>query len=181
LESTKFEYLTVGAIAGTHGLRGEVKVISKTDFPEQRFAKGSKLYLREPDKPPIRQLTVRSARVHKQFWLVAFEGLPSINDVEGWKGMQLCVHHSERMPLPEGTYYIHELIGLKVVTDDGREVGELVEVLTPGANDVYVVRGNLQSRDVLIPAIPDCILNVDVDKGVMTVHLLPGLLESDAE
>ncbi|MCL6516457.1 ribosome maturation factor RimM [Alicyclobacillus sp.] len=174
-------YYTVGVVTGTHGLRGEVKVVSRTDFPETRFRRGSRLYLRRPGSSPVSELTVRSGRPHKQWWLVAFEGLPSINDVEGFKGMELCVHESQLQRLPEGTYYIHQLVGLDVVTEDGRSVGRLIEVLRPGANDVYVVRGPLQKRDVLLPAIPDCILDVDLSANRMTVRLLPGLLDADEE
>jgi 16S rRNA processing protein RimM len=177
----QLEYLTVGVITKAHGLRGEVRVLSRTDFPDHRFRVGAKLWLREPRKTPIRELEIRSARPHKQFWLLAFTGFPSINDVEGWRGFELCVPESDRVPLPEGTYYIHQLVGLKVYSDDGRYVGELTEVLTPGANDVYVVRGPLQKQDVLLPAISECIQEVDLSKGTMTVHLMPGLLEDDAE
>lgn len=173
------QYYTVGAIAGTHGLRGEVKVLSKTDFAKQRFKVGSKLYLRKEGEAPTRQLTVSTARPHQQFWLVAFEDLTDINAVESFKGLQLCVPEDDLMRLPKGSYYIHHLIGLKVISDDGRQVGELVDVLTPGANDVYVIRGLLQPRDVLLPAIKECILDVDLEKREMKVHLMPGLLDED--
>ncbi|MBX5436249.1 MAG: ribosome maturation factor RimM [Alicyclobacillaceae bacterium] len=172
-------FYTVGVITGTHGLRGEVKVLSRTDFEEIRFKPGAELWLRRPGEAPWRQVTVRGARRHKQWWLVSFEGLPSISDVEAWKGMELCVHESQLVPLPAGTYYLHQLIGLRVVTDDGRWLGELRDVLTPGANDVYVVRHPQHPRDLLLPAIPDCILDVNLDAGVMTVHLLPGLLDDE--
>jgi 16S rRNA processing protein RimM len=175
------KYFTVGVIAGTHALRGEVKVLSRTDFPEKRFKKGVKLHLREAGKAPREELKIVSARVHQQFWLILFEGVTSINDVEKWKGLELVVPESELVPLPQDTYYIHQLIGLKVITDEGREVGTIREVLQPGANDVYVVRGTLQKADVLIPAIPDCVLSVDVDAGQMLVHLLPGLLADEDE
>ncbi|MCL6446423.1 MAG: ribosome maturation factor RimM [Alicyclobacillus sp.] len=168
-------------ITGTHALRGEVRVLPKTDFPEKRFRQGSRLYVRRTGESPIREVVVRSGRPHKQFWLVAFDGLSSINDVEHWRGYELCIHQSQLDPLPDGMYYIHQLLGLRVVTDDGRLVGKLVEVLTPGANDVYVVRGPMQKKDVLLPAIRDCILNVDLPSQTMTVHLLPGLLEADTE
>lgn len=174
-----YDFLMVGAIAGTHGLRGEVKVISKTDFPELRFKPGSTLFLRRVGEKPFKELVVSGSRLHKQFWLVSFKDHPSINDVENWKGTQLCVSERELVQLPEGTYYIHQLIGLRVVADDGREVGELVDVLHPGANDVYVVKGNLQKRDVLLPAIPSVVQNVDITTGVMTVHLISGLLDAD--
>ncbi|MCL6633371.1 MAG: ribosome maturation factor RimM [Alicyclobacillus herbarius] len=175
------EYLTVGVISNTHGLRGEVRVFPRTDFPEERFSPGSVLWLRKEGQSPFKKLVVRAARPHKQFWLVLFEGFSSISEVEPWKGMELCVPVSERIPLPEGSYYIDQLIGLKVYSSDGTYVGELVDVLTPGANDVYVVRGPLQRKDVLLPAIRDCILDVNLAAGKMTVELLPGLLDEDVE
>jgi 16S rRNA processing protein RimM len=174
-------YFTVGVIAGTHALQGEVRVLARTDFPKKRFKQGSVLHLREPGKAPLRALTVASSRPHKQFWLVLFEGTTSINDVEGWKGLELVVPESELTPLPKDTYYIHQLLGLRVVSDDGREVGVIQDVLKPGANDVYVVRGSLQKSDILIPAIPDCVLSVNLDEKQMLVHLIPGLLDEDDE
>lgn len=171
---------TVGVIAGTHGLRGEVRVFPRTDFPKKRFAKGSVLHPRAGIKG-VDALTVATARPHKQFWLVAFEGYENINDVDGWKGVELCVPEEALTKLPKDTYYIHQLIGLRVVTDDNREVGIITDVLQPGANDVYVVRGPLQKQDVLIPAIPDCVLEVNLESKTMTVHLMPGLLAEEAD
>lgn len=124
---------------------------------------------------------VGSGRQQKNVWIVAFQGVGSISEVEHWKGLELCVDESRLQPLPEGTYYVHQLLGLRVVTDEGQDVGEIVDVLTPGANDVYVVRGNLQTRDVLIPAIPDCVLAVDLERKTMRIHLLPGLLEANGD
>ncbi len=186
-------FYTVGVIAGTHGLRGEVKVLSRTDFETERFRTGSVLHLRRPGERPSREVTVHTARQHKQFWLVAFTGLDSIGGVESWRGMELCVADSQLAPLPKGTYYFHQLVGLQVVSETGGEIGVLTEVLTPGANDVYVVRprtvqsgvgktagSNGKKRsDILIPAIPDCILGVDLDAGVMTIRVLPGLIDDE--
>lgn len=188
-------YYTVGIIAGTHGLRGEVKVLSRTDFESERFRIGSVLLLRSRGDANVRELKVQTARQHKQFWLVTFEGLDSINDVESWRGMELCVTDSQLVALPEGTYYFHQLVGLQVVSDTGEKIGTLTEVLTPGANDVYVVRRDAvgteavnitgskvkKRSDILIPAIPDCILGVDLNAGVMTIRLLPGLIEGDTD
>lgn len=177
----KDSYFTVGIVVNTHALRGEVRVLSRTDFPDVRFKAGSKLFLRAPGQTPIREVVVKTGRQHRNVWILGFQGIGSINDVENWKGMELCIHESNLQTLPQGTYYVYQLTGLRVVADDGRDVGELVEVLSPGANDVYVVRGGLQGRDVLIPAIPDCVLHVDLEKGIMRVHLMPGLLEEDGE
>lgn len=175
------DFYVVGVIAGTHGLRGEVRVLPRTDFPGERFKKGSVLVTRPNRGSDKGRVVVHSARPHKQFWLVAFEGYEDINLVENWKGTELGVSEADLMPLPEDTYYIHQLVGLDVKTDDGRYVGTIQDVLLPGANDVYVVRGPLQTSDVLIPAIPDCVLGVDLEEHLMTVHLLPGMLEGEEE
>ncbi|WAH35464.1 ribosome maturation factor RimM [Alicyclobacillus dauci] len=174
-------YYTVGVMTKPHGLRGEMKVYPRTDFAEKRFAPGSKLYIRAEGASPIAEVVVRSGRQQQSMWIVGFHDLNAIHDVERFKGMELCVEESQLEPLPEGTYYIHQLVGQQVYTDDGTFLGELKEVLKPGANDVYVVRGPRQKEDILIPAIPDCILSVDLVANRMTVHLLPGLLSEDDE
>lgn len=171
------KYYTVGSIIGTHGLRGDVKVFPRTDFPKDRFSNGSRLWIRKVGTTPFQELVVVEGRQNKKIWLVRFDGLSSINDVEHFKGMELCVTESALTKLPDNTYYIHQLLGLRVESDDGRYVGELVDVLSPGANDVYVVRGPLQKSDVLLPAIPSCVLSVDISEKTMLVHLLAGLLD----
>lgn len=175
-------YYTVGVIAGTHGVRGEVKVLSRTDFEQARFRPGSMLYLRAPGEDLVQSVEVRTARRHKQFWLLAFEGWNAASEVESWRGRELCVDASQLAPLPEGTYYFHQLVGLQVVSEDGLMLGRLAQVLTPGANDVYVVRpesGRNRGRELLIPAIPECVREVDLDRKVMKIHLMPGLIDDE--
>jgi 16S rRNA processing protein RimM len=172
-------YFTVGTITSTHGIRGEVRVFPKTDFEDQRFRKGSRLYLRNSHEPPCETVTVQTARKHKNMWIVSFTEISSVSDAEKRKGMDLCIPESDLADLPEGSYFIHQLVGLKVQTEEGTFVGDLVDVLTPGANDVYVVRGPLQKKDILLPAIPSCILSVNLEAGVMTIHLMPGLLDEE--
>lgn len=172
-------YYTVGVMTKPHGLRGEMKVFPRTDFAEERFAPGSRLSVRSEGQSPIAEVVVQSGRRQQNMWIVGFEQIHAIQDVERFRGMELCVSEEELKPLPEGTYYIHQLVGLQVYTDDGTHLGELTQVLTPGANDVYVVRGALQKGDILLPAIPDCILHVDLVGQRMTVHILPGLLDEE--
>ena len=166
---------TVGVIAGTHGLRGDVKVVSRTDFPERRFVKGSRLLLARPDGA-LQELTVEAARAHKNVYLVVFAGFDAIEQVESLRGCELKVTAAELPPLPEGEYYYHELIGCSVYDDEDRLLGVLTEVLKPGANDVYVV-GTPSGRSVLLPAIRDCILRVDPPGRRVDVHIMPGLLD----
>lgn len=169
------ERFTVGAIVGTHGLKGEVRVVSRTDFPELRFKKGSRLILSR-EHHDEQTLVIQSARLHNRVYIVSFEGLSSIEEVSGFKGHLLQVSRSDLPTLPEGEYFIRDLIGCQVFGDDEVYLGELVDVLTPGANDVYVVR-KTDSPDLLLPAIPSCILGVNIEAKRMDVHVMPGLLE----
>jgi 16S rRNA processing protein RimM len=168
--------ILVGHLVNTQGVRGEVRVISRTDFDDVRFKKGSKLLLVHPNLPTHLPLTVRSARPHKQFILLTFEGHDTIESVEKYKGGDLMVPEEQLVDLPEHTYYIYQLIGCQVVTDEGEELGVLKEVLQPGANDVYVVKPK-KGKDILLPVIPDCVLDVDVENKKILVHILPGLLD----
>jgi len=171
-------FVTVGVIVNTHGLKGEVRVLSRTERPDLRFVANSVLKLRRPGEEPTKDLRIVEARRNKQFWLLKFADVPSIEEAEKLKGQELCIAVEELPELAAGGYYIYQLVGLQVVADTGETLGTLKEVLTPGANDVYVVqRGG--EKDVLIPAIKDCILDVNLAEGRMTVHLLPGLLEDD--
>jgi 16S rRNA processing protein RimM len=164
---------TVGVVTSTHGLRGEVRVFPRTDFPEVRFRAGSVLWL-ENGRGPLLRLCVERARKHKNMYIVKFTGVDTISQVEGWRGRKLKVPESELVPLPEGTYYIHQLVGCEVVDEEGVPLGELVEVLQPGANDVYVVR-RPGRRDLLLPAIPSVIKQVSVEEKRIVVSLLEGL------
>jgi len=168
--------ILVGHLVNTQGIGGEVRVLSRTDFPEKRFQKGAVLLLVHPNLPKPVSLTVKSSRPHKQFILLSFEGHSTINDVEKYKGGELKVPEDQLIALPENTYYIYQLVGCTVVTDEGAELGVLKEVLQPGANDVYVVKPQ-KGRDILLPAIPDCILDVDVENKKIVCHIMPGLLD----
>ena len=170
------EMFTVGTIVGTHGLKGEVKVMSRTDYPELRYAPGSKLLLHSKQKQLTSQLVVKSARMHKSLYLVVFEGYETLEQAEGLRGADLKIERSDAPPLPEGENWIDDLIGCQVITESGELVGTITDVLTPGANDVYVVRQS-NGKDAFIPAIPDCILNVDVENKKMRIYLLPGLID----
>ena len=121
-----------------------------------------------------RILKIRSVKFFKKFVILGFEGMDRIEDVERLKGSELLIDRKDAIPLEEGEYFIPDLLGLKVVTDDGRELGVIKDVIETGANNVYDVQ-NEDGRRVLIPAIPQCILEVRLEEGDMKVHLLPGL------
>ena len=161
----------VGVIAGTHGLRGEVKVFPTTDEPA-RFMDLEKVILDTGREE--RTLTIRSVKFFKKFVILGFKGMDRIEDVEKLKGAELLINREDAIPLEEGEYFIPDLLGLRVVTDDGRELGVIKDVIETGANNVYDVQNEDGAR-ILIPAIPQCILDVRLEEGDMTVHLLPGL------
>lgn len=169
--------MAVGHIVGVHGLRGEVKVDLYTDYPE-RFAPGEQLML----GADLVEVEIAAVRPHKEFLLIRFEGIEDRNAADQLRGLWLFIDENLAAELEEGAYWIHDLIGLRVVGEDAVELGELVDVLITGANDVYVVRlaaGVQRQQELLLPAIPEVIKAVDLDKGVMIVRLLDGLLEPE--
>jgi 16S rRNA processing protein RimM len=169
---------TVGKIVNTHGIRGELKILPQTDFPETRFEKGSVLTLFNPETNSGIEAKVQSAREHKNMYFVKFEQWDNINEVEKYKGWALKVTEDQLVDLDEDEYYYYEVIGCKVVTDEGIELGVITEILTPGANHVWVVeRPKGQGKPVLLPVIDDVILRVDVAEKIVTIQLMEGLLD----
>jgi len=165
-------FLTVGFLRRPHGVRGELIMDVHTDFPE-RLRVGTKLYAGEDHKP----MTIASARPHGQSdLLIAFRGISNPEQAGQLRNTWLYVPAKDRPPLPDGKLYQHQILGLRVVTDAGRELGTLTEILVTGANDVYVVKGE-DGKEVLLPAIPDVILGYDLEKGEIKVHLLDGLVD----
>lgn len=167
--------LQVGKIVNTHGIRGELKVLLHTDFPEVRFAPKSKLLMFDPEKGGPIQVTVAAARPYKQMYIVKFEEYGNINDVEKYKGYDLKVSKEESVELPENEYYFHEIIGCRVVDEEGRELGVIEEILRPGANDVWVVK-QPSRKELLLPVIDEVVLDVDVKAKLVKIHLMEGLL-----
>lgn len=162
----------VGVIANTHGIRGEVKVFPTTDDP-QRYHDLKKVLL-DTGREFI-TLEIASVRFHKNLVIVKFKGIDNINDIEKYKGKDLYVLREDAVPLEEGEYYIADIIGASVVTEDGKSFGTLKDVLETGANLVYVVEH--QGKEVLLPVIPDCVKEVNVEEQRITVEILKGLLE----
>ena len=171
------EFLNVGKIVNTHGIRGEVRVISQTDFPEERYRKGQRLTLFRENKAPL-ELTVAGHRKHKNFDLLTFEGYPTINDVEPLRGGILKVSKDELSELTENEYYYHEIIGLTVIDEQARELGKIKEILSPGANDVWVVQRK-GKKDALIPYIESVVKQIDLDKGEVHIEIPEGLLDDE--
>lgn len=170
------KWFNVGKIVNTHGIMGEVRVISRTDFLEERYKEGNTLYLfMENENEPLR-LKITSHRTHKNFDLLTFENYTNINMSEALKGGILKVPESQLGTLPEGEYYFHEIIGCTVYTDEGEEVGKIREILTPGANDVWVVKGK-GGKDILIPYIHDIVSEIDVKSQKIIITPMEGLLD----
>jgi 16S rRNA processing protein RimM len=170
------KWFNVGKIVNTHGLLGEVRVISSTDFPEKRFKVGNTLYLfMDTEKKPL-PLIIRSHRNHKNFNLLTFENYYNVGQVEVFKNGVLKVKEAQLGKLDEGEFYFHEIIGCSVFTDEGMEVGEIIEVLTPGANDVWVIK-KAGSKDILIPYIEQIVKEVDISAKKVIITPMEGLLD----
>lgn len=168
-------WFNVGKIVNTHGIHGEVRVISKTDFPEERYAVGNKLTLFMNGKL-VKELVVKSHRTHKNFDLLTFENYTNVNDVVEMKEGILKVDETQLASLPEDEFYFHEIIGCDVYSLDGRQIGRIKEILTPGANDVWVVQTE-SKKDVYIPYIPQVVKTVNIEKKEIIIEPMEGLLE----
>ena len=169
--------MNVGKIVNTQGIKGEVRVISTTDFPEERYKKGTVLTLFQDGKAPV-ELTVKSHRKHKNFDLLSFEGHPSINDVEKYRDGILKVSKDNSVDLAENEFYYHEIIGLRVVEEDGTELVKVKEILSQVANDVWVVQ-RPKKADILLTYIASFVKEVDLEAGVVRVEIPEGLIDDE--
>ncbi len=185
-------YLIIGRVLKPWGVRGEIKIQILTDFPE-RFASLRTVYLGDDAK----LFSVERARLHSGTALLKLAGIDAPEAAHALRDQLVQVARADAVKLPRGQRFIHELIGLRVVTTDGTLLGEIADVLATGANDVYVVRASADSpfpqskakrlkqgesardaeREVLIPAIADVVKEINVARGEMIVELIPGLIE----
>lgn len=166
------DLLRVGVIASTHGVRGEVKVFPTTD-DANRFKKLKKVYL-DTGKEKI-LLEIEGVKFFKNMAILKFKGIDNINEIEKYRNKDLLIERTDAVPLGENEYFICDLIGCSVVTEDDKELGLLEDVLQTGANDVYVVK-TPDKKEILLPYIEECILNIDISNRKITVHLMPGLI-----
>ncbi len=167
--------LKVGKIVNTHSLKGEVKVISSTDFEEERFKKGSKLLITRGNQL-IREVIVESYRNHKNFLLVKFEGIDSVEEAEKLKNLQIKIDSDEVEELEENEFYFHEIIGCQVFDENDRNLGEIIDILTPGANDVWVIKGE-EGKEILIPYIEDVVKQIDITNKKVNIEVMEGLID----
>ena len=167
---TRFQ---VGVITSTHGIRGEVKVFPTTD-DVKRFKKLKEVIL-DTGKEEL-NLEIEGVKFFKQFAILKFKGYDNINDIEKYKGKSLYVERINAVRLRKDEYFIADLIGCRVENEDGKELGILKDVMETGANDVYIVT-SAEEKELLFPAIKECVLKVDVENQLIVVHVMPGLLD----
>ena len=163
--------LRVGVITSPHGVHGEVNVFPTTDDP-QRFKKLKKVYINK--KKETLECEIESVKFFKNMVILKFSGMDDRNEIEKYRQCDLLIDREDAVDLGEDEYFICDLIGLDIVDEKGNKIGVLQDVMTSAANDVYVVEKN-DGKELLIPAIRDCILETDLEKKIIKVHLLPGL------
>ena len=166
-------FFKVGIITSTHGVKGEVKVFPTTDDPK-RFKRLKEVILDTGKER--RTMEVESVKFFKQFVILKFKGIDSLNDVEVFRKAELYVERAHAVRLSKDEYFIADLEGLKVFDENDIEIGVLKEVMETGANDVYVIELN-DGRELLLPAIKQCVLQVDIEAGFIKIHILEGLLD----
>lgn len=163
----------VGIITSPHGVKGEVKVFPTTD-DNKRFKKLKDCFIEY--KNELMPAKVRSCKFFKNMVILGFEDFNDMNSVEKLRQCKILVDREHAVTLDKDEYFVADLLGMSVVDEDGKTLGELADVIETGANDVYVVK-NEQGEELLIPAIRDCILDVNMNERVMKVHLLKVLDE----
>jgi 16S rRNA processing protein RimM len=169
------KWFNVGKIVNTHGIKGEIRVISTTDFPEERYAKGNSLFIFFSNETDPIEVKVSAHRVHKNFDLLMFEGYSNVNHVERFKGAMIKIPEEQHGDLNEGEFYYYEIIGCSVETVDGEKLGKIKEILSTGANDVWVIQRH-GMKDALIPYIKEVVQEIDIDNKLIVIQPMEGLL-----
>lgn len=167
------EEFQIGVITQTHGIKGEVKVFPTTD-DVKRFKRLEKVTIDSGKKRF--EAEIESVKFFKQFVILKFKGFDTIEDIQAYKQAKLLVDREHAVRLRKDEYFVADLIGTKVVSDEGTELGVMTDVIETGANDVYVVK-NSEGEEILFPAIKDCVKEVDLENGVITLHVMEGLLD----
>lgn len=167
--------LNVGKIINTHGLKGELKILSRTNFEEERFKEGSKLLITQGNKV-VKEVEVEFARFHKGKYLIKFVGINDINEAEIYKNMQIKVSDEYLCDLDEGEFYFYEIIGCEVFDENKNLLGEVIDILQTGANDVWVVK-SLNNKEYLIPYIDDIIKEINIEEKKIFIAKMEGLFD----
>ena len=166
-------YLAVGILRRSHGIRGDMLLTVNTDFPE-RLKPGTSIFVGDKKQ----RLKITRRRSHNDGLLLGFDGIANAEQTARYRAETVYVMAEDRPSLPDGEYYHHQIIGLQVVDENESALGVITEIIETGANDVYVVK-NADDREILIPALKQVLLDVNLDTKTMRVHLLPGLVDSD--
>lgn len=167
------DFFRIGSIASTHGVHGEVKVYPTTD-DVNRFKKCKEVILeRKNDRKTVH---IESVKFFKQMVIVKFQEYNTMDEAELLRGGELYVTRENAVPLGKNEYYVADLIGLKVITEEDQELGFIDDVMQTGANDVYIVK-TVDDRELLIPAIKDCVKEISIDRGMMKIHVMEGLFD----
>lgn len=167
------EYFEIGQIVNTFGIKGLVKVNPFTD-DITRFEKLKTVYVVKNKN--MTEIEIEEVKYHKNMVLIKFKGVEDMNAAEKLKGSFLKIHRKDAIELPEDTYFIVDIIGSDVITDDGKNLGKVDDIYSTGSKDIYVVKDEL-GKQILLPSIPEVILDIDVEKQVVTVHLIDGLVD----
>ena len=166
------KYLEIGQIVNTFAIKGMVKIKPFTD-DINRFDKLKKVYIKNKDGK--KEYQIQEVKYHKNMVLMKLEGIDTVEQADLLRQSYLLVNRDDEEPLEEGVYYIVDLIGLEVYTDEGVLLGNVDDIFNTGSNDIYVVKDG-KGKQILLPGIPDVIKDVDLEKGKITVHLIPGLV-----
>ncbi len=170
------KYLTLGKILRPHGIRGEMRMQILTDYPDRLINELKRIYIGQKVTDDNADLyTLKSARFHKDFLLITLAEINDRNDAETLRGKMVMIDIDNAVPLDEGEFYLYQLIGLTVQTEDKTILGQLKEVIETGANDVYVVKGR-EYGEVLLPAHEETLINIDFEAKLITMRLPEGLL-----
>lgn len=167
------ELLEVGKIVNTHGLRGEVKVVPWTDYPEV-FEDIEYVYIKRRNESE--RLNIKGIKYQKNNLIIKFEEIKDIDEAQKYKNQVIYAEREMLGELPEGVYYIADLIGLEVVTDEGEKIGVIADVFNTGSNDIYDVKRE-GKKNLLLPVIDEVVLSIDIDSKKVTVHMMEGLDE----
>ena len=166
------EYFEIGQIVKTFGVKGEVKVNPFTDDVEQFERLKSILVVKNKQ---LQEIEIEKARYQKNLVILKLKNIDDMNTAEKYKGCYIKIHRKDARKLPKGKYFIADIIGSEVITDDGKSLGKVDDIYNTGSNDIYVVKDEL-GKQILLPGIKEVILNVDIEKQIVTVHLLEGLI-----
>ena len=167
------EYFEIGQIVNTFGIKGMVKIKPFTDNIEQ-FEKLEKIYIK--NKKGKEEYKIEEVKYHKQMVLIKFEGINTPEDAEKLRQSYVLINRKDAQPLEEGTYYIVDLLGSDVYTDENILLGKVDDIYNTGSNDIYVIKDEL-GKQILLPGIPDVIKKVDIENKKITVHIIPGLMQ----